>query len=121
MTPRLEENDAIANYLFGYTIKAINGAVECREKYRDSERLRVYNEILARWSITTDRPGKMTGCLPDLPPIVSRNSTATTVIVPTTLTNSMTETLMPVSSVPDPDASIRLLKFASRTLTLIYG
>jgi hypothetical protein len=121
VTPRLREHNAIVKYLFGYTIKAINGAVECKEKYRDSERLRIYNEILARWNITTDRPGKMTGCLPDLPPIVSRCSNATMVTVPTTLVNSITG----IFSVVDPNGpfvvGMGISKITSRPSALLYG
>lgn len=63
--PLLQETNAIEKHLFGYTVMAINGAIECRPEFRDNERLRIYNEILYRWKINFTRPGKMTGCLYD--------------------------------------------------------
>ncbi len=59
--PRLVERDAIDNFLFGYAIMAINGAVECVGAGNDT-RLTIYNAILFRWSISYSNPGRMTGC-----------------------------------------------------------
>lgn len=62
VTPRLEEHNAVERFLFGYTVMAINGAIECRPDSRETERLKIYNAILRLWRLRDNSPGRMTGC-----------------------------------------------------------
>lgn len=62
VTPRLLENDALEKHLFGYSVMAINGPVECTPESTGLDRLKIYNKILTEWGIPHELPGTMTGC-----------------------------------------------------------
>lgn len=62
VTPRLVENDALRRFAFGFSVMAINGAVECTASSYRFDRLQIYNAILAAWGIDSSSPGRMTGC-----------------------------------------------------------
>ncbi len=59
--PVLQQNDAVKKGLFGYTIKVINGGLECPANEKAQYRLKIFNAIKKAWNI--DGPeGVMTGC-----------------------------------------------------------
>lgn len=62
VTPRLIENNALMRYALGYSVMAINGAVECTPKSYRLDRLHIYNAILAAWGLHSGNPGTMAGC-----------------------------------------------------------
>ncbi len=59
--PVLDQNDAIKKGLFGYTVKVINGGLECPASDKAQKRLKIFNEIKKAWSLTGP-DGVMTGC-----------------------------------------------------------
>jgi predicted chitinase len=59
--PVLEQNDAVNKGLFGYTVKVINGGLECPANEKAKYRLGIYNAIKKSWSIAGPE-GVLTGC-----------------------------------------------------------
>lgn len=59
--PVLEQNDAINKGLFGYTVKVINGGLECPANEKARYRLGIYNAIKKSWAIAGPE-GVLTGC-----------------------------------------------------------
>lgn len=62
VAPVLKEKNAVETYKLGYSIKVINGGLECPANQKAQNRMAIYNEILAAWNIDKNKPGKMEGC-----------------------------------------------------------
>lgn len=62
--PVVSQNNAAKTYKLGYSIKAINGALECSSGPAPAakNRLAVYNAILSAFKIASNNPGSLTGC-----------------------------------------------------------
>lgn len=59
--PVLKQNDAVKKGLFGYTVKVINGGLECPANDKAQKRLKIFNEIRKAWNLSGPE-GVMTGC-----------------------------------------------------------
>jgi len=59
--PVLKQQDAVAKGLFGYTVKVINGGLECPANEKAKYRLAILKEIQAKWNLKTAAP-VLTGC-----------------------------------------------------------
>lgn len=59
--PVLKQQDAVAKGLFGYTVKVINGGLECPANEKANYRLAILKEIQAKWNLKTATP-VLTGC-----------------------------------------------------------
>lgn len=62
VAPVLKQNNAVETYKLGYSIKVINGGLECPANQKAQNRMAIFNEILAQWNIDKNKPGKMEGC-----------------------------------------------------------
>jgi predicted chitinase len=62
VAPVLQQNSAIDSYKFGFSIKVINGALECPANDKAQNRLKIFNKVLEVWDIAKNSPGKMDGC-----------------------------------------------------------
>lgn len=59
--PVLKENNAMDKGLFGYTVKVINGGVECPAGEKANKRLAILKEIQKKWNVKMADP-VLTGC-----------------------------------------------------------
>lgn len=59
--PVLKQHDAVNKGLFGWTIKVINGGLECPANDKAQKRLKIFNEIKKAWNLPGPE-GVMTGC-----------------------------------------------------------
>ncbi len=62
VSPVLKQNNAVESYKLGYSIKVINGGLECPANEKAQNRMKIFNEILKQWNIDSSSPGKMEGC-----------------------------------------------------------
>lgn len=64
--PALMAHDALPKNALGYSIMAINGAIECTQRGQNAyERLKIFNDILVKWKLTELKGmGTLEGCRP---------------------------------------------------------
>lgn len=59
--PVLQQNDAVKKGLFGYTVKVINGGLECPANEKAQKRLAILKKIREVWGLKGTEP-VLTGC-----------------------------------------------------------
>lgn len=62
VAPALKAANAVETYKLGYSVKTINGALECPANDKAKNRLAIYNAVLDAWGIAKGNPGTLEGC-----------------------------------------------------------
>lgn len=62
VAPALKAANAVESYKLGYSVKKINGALECPANEKAQNRLAIYNAVLDSWGIAKGNPGTLEGC-----------------------------------------------------------